>query len=314
MVEAGPVKGALISNVPMAWSKGNDDQGFRKLDSAKDTKVKHSSDGFERNEARASVFWRRRRMDSIDHNIGSLELTQGSAPIKKVEGPTWVRVQKKTQVSTTTKPWSKTQHSDDYTFEIDVEEDMEPVQSRQSNSDDQEPRGIRKRRISQLISVDEGDGEDEEQHDGPTNLTVPGLATQGVGRPSGPDVKKVKTSRARHCQDSLYISDTDEPVVLLASPADPTGNEDEATYISDSDEPVILLVSPGQSEHGAALATIPRTDTPEHGADNEETVGQLPPKEWMLNVLDYDRDALALRPDSREWTREVEIPDTSPNK
>lgn len=297
----------------MAWSKGNEYQDFRKLDSTKDSKVKHSSDGFEREEARARVFGRRRRLDSTDHNIGSLELTQGGARAQKVGGPTWARAKKKTQVSTTTKPWSKIRHSNSYMFQIDVEEHMEPAQSRQSrqsSSDDQELRGLRKHRISRVISVDDGDGGDEEELDGLMKLAAAELATDGDSRPSGPDINKVKTSRARYGQGILYISDADEPVVLLASPAD---HENEATYTSDGDESVNLLVPPGQSEDDAALATIPRKDTPEHGADNEEALSQLPPKEWTLHV-DYDRDALALRPDSREWTRELEVPHTSPDK
>lgn len=307
VVEVSPAKGAPINNTPTAWRKNSDHQRFRKLDSPKEAKIKHSSDGFEREEARIGVLGRRRRMDSIDHNIGSLELTQSRAPAKKVEGPTWARGQKKNQVSTVTKSWNKTQHFANSIFQIDLEENVEPVQSKQSKPDGQGPRGLCKRRIGELISDDDDDDDEVEL----MNLAVPSVATERHSTPSGADIGTVTTLHAKHGKRFPHISDTDEPVVLLASPGD---NEHEATYISDGDEPVILLGPPGESENDAALATIPRTDTPEYGEHVEEAVGQLPPKEWMLNVRDYDKDALALRPDSREWTREVEIADTSPRK
>lgn len=292
VVEVSPAKGAPFNNTPTAWRKNSDHHRFRELDSPKEAKIKHSSDGFEREEARIGVLGRRRRVDSIDHNIGSLELTQ-SAPAKKVEGPTWARGQKKNQVSTVTKSWNNTQHFAHSIFQIDFEENVEPVQSKHSNPDSQSPRVLCKRRIGELISDDDDDDDEVEL----MNLAVPSVATERHSTPSGADIGTVTTLHAKHGKRCPHISDTDEPVVLLASPGD---NEYEATYISDGDEPVILLV--------------PRTDTLEYGEHIEEAVGQLPPKEWMLNVRDYDKDALALRPDSREWTREVEIADTSPRK
>lgn len=302
-VELSPAKGASINNVPTAWRKNSDLQSFKKLEFPKEAKIKHASDGFDRDEARTGVLNRKRRMGSLDHNIGSLELTQNRASAQKVEGPTWGREQKKNQVSTVTKPWGKTQHFANSIFQIDVEENVEPVRSKQSNSVGQAPRGLCKRRISHLISDDDND-EDEDE---PMNPAMPSVATKRDSTASVADIATVRTSRAKHSKRSPHISDADEPVILLAPPED---NGDETSYISDSDEPVILLVRPGESEDDAA--TIPRTDTPEHGEDIEEAVVQLPPKEWMLNVLDYNRDALALRPHSREWTREVEIPDTCP--
>lgn len=307
MVEVSPVKGTPFNDMPTAWRKNSDHQNFRKLEFPKQAKKTHSSDGFERDEARTVVLGRRRRMDSMDYNIRSLELTQERAPVKKAEGPTWARGQKKNQVSTVTRPWNKTQHFADSILQIDFEDDVEAIQSNQSNSDVQPPRSLYKRHMSQLIS----DDDDVDDGDDLMHLAVPSVATDKERKPSGAGIETARTTRAKHSSRFPHTSDADEPVVLLTSPGD---NGDEPTYISDGDESVILLIRPGESEDAAALATIPRTDTPEHGEDIEEAVCELPPKEWMLNVLDYERDALALRPDLKEWTREVEIPDTSPQK
>lgn len=258
-------------------------------------------DGFEHEEARPSVVGKRRRLDTIDRSIGPLELTQQIVASQKIEGPTWIRGQKKSRIATATSPWRKKQYSSTSQFHIDSEDDNEWIQVKQSKPTDQSTRNRPQRCTSNFVS---DDNEDTVARPDPDALT------HGINTRSKADVEAVRKVRARRVIEFPHISDADEPVMLLA---DPAGHEEDAAYVSDGDASVGLLVYPEDNEDEAGLATIPRTDIPENIADTDQADGQLPPKQWVLNVLDCE-DTLALRPDSREWMREVEIPEKSPLK
>ncbi|KAJ4423037.1 hypothetical protein N0V82_002304 [Gnomoniopsis sp. IMI 355080] len=322
MLEVTSASASIVYKNSTVRCKDSNTQGFRKLEISNGTIVTHSSDGFERDEARPDVVGKRRRIDSIDRSIGSLELMQKSVAFQKIEGPTWLRGQKKPRVATTTPPWSRRQYFSTSMLQIDSEEDDDLLQVKQSKPADQGTGNRLKRRTSLDVS-----DHDEE----PMALSVADVLMDNYNTHSKAGVEIIRKSHAKHVNDFLYISDDDEPVVFDP----PAGNEEElsvattyrtnapehggdvegeAPYISDGDESVVLLVYPEDNEDVAALATIPRTDTPETVADIDKAESQLPPKQWVLNVLDSKENTLTLRPDSSEWRREVEIPDTSPWK
>ncbi|KAJ4389840.1 hypothetical protein N0V93_007312 [Gnomoniopsis smithogilvyi] len=310
-----------IAKILTARYKDSGLQEFRKPRNNNKVSLVASSDGFEREETRTGVFGKRRQIDSVDRSIGSLELTQEKVASQKIEGPTWIRGRRKLRVSTSTSFWSRRQYFSNSIFHVDSEEDDEPDEVAQSKSDGQGTRERFKGRTSHVVSDDD---------DETMALPAPDVSTDGHSTHSKADVEVVRKSRAKRVEDFPYISDADEHVMLLVHPEDSedeasvamisgtnrakqsANNEEEARYVSDDDDSVALLVYPGDNEDDAALATIPRTDTPENVADIDQVNGVLPPKQWVLNALDYDEYTLALRPDSREWIREVEIPATSP--
>lgn len=267
-----------VCTTSTARLKDIDSREFRKFEPAKKITTAQFIDGFERDETRPGAVEKRRRVDGVELSIGPLELTQKSLATQKVEGPTWMRGQKRPRVATAKSPWRQ-QSPSAFQFQIDSEEDDGMVQSKQSKSANQATRQRSKRHNCQIVSDD----------DEPMVSPLPYILTDKHNTRIGADVGMVRTS--------------------------PENSDEFLSYVSDGDESVVLLVAPEDDDDGAALATIPRTDTPDYGADIEtEEYGQLPPKEWMLNVLDSGEDTLALRPDPKEWTREVEIPDTSPRK
>lgn len=278
VVEAGPASTRPVSMTPAARHKDTNPQEFKELKLSKERGVKYSSDGFECDEARTGFFGKRRWIGSSQLNIGPLELTQKGAAKQKTAGPVWMRGQKKPRVATTTSPWSRRQYFGAPRFQLDLDEVIEASEVEQSKSTDQATRNRSKSSISDIVS------DDAEEL---VVLRVPSTLTDEYDTYSHVDFEINGSSRVKH---DKYFS-----------------------YNSDADESLNLLVFPVEDEDEAALAITPRTNTPEHGADlDKEADGQLPPKQWMLNVKNHDENMLALRPDPKEWTRDITLPDISP--
>lgn len=262
--------------IPTSRRKYADFKGFKEVKVAQDTKPKRSSDGFERDEARSGLPGKKRKIESSELNIGPLELTQKGVATQKMEGPTWLRGQKKPRVSTAASLWSKRQHFGTSEFQIESEDSFEAADKTQTSAG-QATHVSSKRRINRIMS----DGADV-----PPELPVDPGERDGRSDSAYDDLEVVRSSQTEHGNPISSNCDADEPVDLLVFPFD---EEDEAGF------------------------TIPRTDTPEPNADTEgELVAQLPPKRWMLDRLDDGQDTLALRPNSNAWKREVSsIPETS---
>lgn len=224
--------------------------------------IKHIGDGFTRDEAQPSPHRkneRRTRNTLNETHLKGLDLTQKGIATQEMKGPTWLRGQKKPRTATTASLWNKRQYLGSSQHQIESQDPLETV-----------------------------DVEDE------------------LGPEHSP-----RRGRSRH--RSTHISDETEEVDLLIIPK--ASVEGVEQYISDADEPVMLLEFP-KDEEEVELTTIPRTDTPEpenndassktrFGSFGEGEVDNRLPVKRTWDFLDHDGDMMALRPDSRDWQHGV---------
>lgn len=261
---------------------------------------KHIGDGFTNDEAKPSPYRkaeRRTKNTLTETRLAGLDLTQRGAATQKMEGPTWPRGQKRSRAATTASLWGNRQYLGGSHIQMESQDPLEAFSiNEEPDSETIYNSGRSKRRISEIVD------DDDEAKLGP--LTHPDELDDHSNQGDAGD-DRGSTAMMEHWQDRAekYISDADEPVVLLEFP----------------DE--------GEDEDEDGLATIPRTDTPEPAVgdtSSEISLGscgnndlnvQLPPKRTWDLLLNCDGDALTLRPDSREWLREAErVLDTPPRK
>lgn len=278
------------------------DKSFKVIKSTKLTNdqpfkiEKHISDGFTNDEAKPSPYRKyERRIKNIlnETHLGGLDLTQRSTATQKMEGPMWLRGQKRSRVATTASPWGKRQYLGGSQFRIESQDPLEAFNlNTEFDLENTHTTGRSKRRNSEIA--------DEEEDEELDLLTHPEeLDQQSSQGDAGDDSYFLKVAEPRQERLEQYLSDADESVVLLET-------------------------SEGEDEDD--LTIIPRTDTPEPAVGdlsskttfdfwgNNDLDAQLPPKRTW-NMLNRDEDSLALRPDSREWLREAErVPDTPPWK
>lgn len=91
--------------------------------------AKRIGDGFEGDEARPSPYWKRRRIANGELHIGHLELTQKGAATQKIQGPTWLRGQKKMRPATNISLWNRRQYFGSSQFQIDSQDPLEPFEA-----------------------------------------------------------------------------------------------------------------------------------------------------------------------------------------
>lgn len=251
--------------------------------------AKHISDGFTSDEAHPSPHKRReRRTKSTLSEVQPkhLELTQKGAATQKLDGPTWARGQKRARPA----PIAKRQYFGSSQFQIESEDPLESFEIKEPRTEPGSSRDRSKRLVSQICD------DDDEPND---FLTYPDELDEHSSQADSNGNVDILTVPKKLNKRLRRLSSDDEPVDLLE--------------VSDGDEELDLL-------------TIPRTDTPEPhmkdassesrlspwGGSNSD--GLLPAKR-MLNVQDYSRDDLTLRPDSREWLRGVRrVSETPPWK
>lgn len=140
---------------PIDRSKSVGFKEYKEMKATTNTKLKRSSDGFERNEARSGFSGKKRRTDSSDMNIGPLETTQKGLPNQKVEGPTWQRGQKRSKASTTASLGKGRRYFGTSHFRSDAEESPDELGNDQPTSTGQATRIRSKRRISHISEDDE---------------------------------------------------------------------------------------------------------------------------------------------------------------
>lgn len=270
---------------PTSRSKYLDVKQFKKLGADRVTKAKRSSDGFERDETRPTFLGKKRRVESNNLNIGFLETTQNGIATQKIDGPTWLRGQKKPRVSTETSIWSSRRYLGISKYSNQLHESSEVHDNQKLKSSDAS-RARSKRRISRIVINDDQDDDDQEEEEEPVILLADLGEVDDHNDSAYDDVEVARSPPAEHGKPIPDNADADEPLNVLIFTFD---EEDEANF------------------------TIPRTDTPEPGVNADRTsAAQLPPKCWMLDELEDDQDTLALRPSSRAWKREVShVPNTS---
>lgn len=193
---------------------------------------KNVSDGFTNDEAQPSPYRkteRRIKNTLTETHIGGLDLTQTGAATQKMEGPTWLRGQKRSRAATTASLWGKRHYLGSSQFQIEYQDPLE------ASNIDEEPESENIHNAGRSGSLINEIADDEEAE---LDLLI------------HPDELDRQSNQG----------DAGEDIDILVE----TENQQERMeqYISDADEHVVLLEVPGYGDEDD-LATIPRMDTPE---------------------------------------------------
>lgn len=239
--------------------------------------LKRTSDGFDSDEKHASPYRKQRRINN-DMRMGSLELTQKGTFTQKLQGPTWLKGQKKPRTASIASLWSRRQYLGNSKVKAGSEDLLDSFEEQtvpHSKLDTES--GRQKKR---QISIEESNDADEEVD----LLVFP---------PDDVD------------DDDGEIEEADDDELALLVEPDELGGEHHAVA---HDEDVGLLVIPRTDPPDSdEIATL---DGRSAFWKNEN---RLPPKQqWHQQDTSVNR--LALRPDDG-WLQDVrKIPETPFNR
>lgn len=262
----------------MTFKKADDRDDFKSVEKRPKTPaserlnlkvLKRTSDGFNSDEKHASPYRKQRRINN-DMRMGSLELTQKGTFTQKLQGPTWLRGQKKTHTASLANLWSRRKYLGSAQVKTGSEDPLDSFEEQTvPHAKLDAENGSRKPR---QISIEESNDSDEE-----VDLLV-----------FPPD--DVDDDDGENLED-------DDELALIVEP-DELGGEHHAEA---HDEDVGLLVLPRtdplDSDENAGL---------EGRSKNEN---RLPPKQqWHHQAISANR--LALRPDDRWRQDVRKVPET----
>lgn len=151
----------------MLFKKSNNRDDFKIIEkrpnNQKSEKLRHEvskteNDGFDDDEKHANPHWKRRRMNNDTH-IGSLELTQKGTLTQRLQGPTWLRTQKKTRTTTFPNRWSHRQYLENSEVH---DESQELLESLEYEAETQLKTEIKRSLETRQASIEESNDADEE--------------------------------------------------------------------------------------------------------------------------------------------------------
>lgn len=134
-----------LAGKPFKVTKPTNDSSFKTLTTRRDgVKMnKDKNDGFTNEEARPSPYRKTdRRVKSTLTELNRLDLTQKGAATQKMDGPTWLRGQKRSNAAKITSLWSNRRYIGPSQFQI---ESQDPLESFDNNSEIKTELGGRRR-------------------------------------------------------------------------------------------------------------------------------------------------------------------------